>query len=117
MANQIGISLDINTDMSWYTHEIRKHFLDELCFCNDLPHVIDTDSHIYAHAAIMNETTFGDDFREVMTTHFFLNKNMHFHKKSLLVIFLLLNIVIPLPHSIQSMMEVQMYIPLMVVMS
>lgn len=26
MANQIGISLDINTDMSWYTHEIRKHF-------------------------------------------------------------------------------------------
>ena len=81
MANQIGISLDINTDMSWYTHEIRKHFLDELCFCNDLPHVIDTDSHIYAHAAIMNETTFGDDFREVMTTHFFLNKNMHFHKK------------------------------------
>lgn len=81
MADQIGISLDLNTDISRYTYEIRKHFLDELCFCNDLPHVIETNTHIYAHAAIMNETTFGNDFREVMTTHFFLNKKMHFNKK------------------------------------
>lgn len=79
MASQIKISYE-DMDMSLYCQKLRSVFLEELAFLNDLPHVIETPSYIFAHSAIENEETFGHDFREVMAMPLFLNRNVHFHK-------------------------------------
>lgn len=80
MASEIGIEMD-RMDMDEFAYALRKAFLKELSFLNDLPHVIETETTIYAHAAIENEETFGDDFREVMASPFFFTRPVSFHKK------------------------------------
>lgn len=79
MADHIHISYH-DMDMSTYCQKLRAAFLAELAFLNDLPHVIETPSYIFAHSAIENEETFGQDFREVMAMPLFFNRKVHFHK-------------------------------------
>lgn len=81
MAHSIGIEFYPGIDMASFNQKLRKHFLKELSFCSDLPHIIETPDTIFSHAAIMNEETYGDDFKEVMTTSFFLKKRQFFTKK------------------------------------
>lgn len=81
MAHKLNIEILPNTNMSLLCATLRKHFLKELCFLNDLPHVLEDSTHIYSHAAIMNEHDFGTDFSQVMTTSFFLNKAGYYKKK------------------------------------
>lgn len=80
MAQELGLHLDEQTDMGEFCMALRKAYLRELCFVNDLPHVLVGENRIYTHAAIMNETTFGSDFRETMTTPFFMNTEASFSK-------------------------------------
>lgn len=79
MADQIGIDM-LAMDMDDFCQQIRRHFLDELSFLADLPHVLLDEKRIYTHAAIMNETTFGDDFRQTMTTPFFADTAARFSR-------------------------------------
>lgn len=81
MAKSINLTFNSQTDMAKFCQIIRKRYLKELSFCNDLPHIIETDKTIFAHAAIVNEANYGEDFKDVMTTPFFLNKNQYFNKK------------------------------------
>lgn len=78
MAAEIGCDLDMDTGE--LCMRLREHFLPELTFVSDLPHVLLDGNRIYTHAAIMNETTFGSDFRETMTTPFFMNTDQSFSK-------------------------------------
>ena len=80
MAHQLNIEILPNTNMSHLCSMLRKHYLKELSFLNDLPHVLEDSKHIYSHAAIMSEENFGSDFSQVMTTPFFLNKANYFNK-------------------------------------
>ena len=80
MAHQLNIEILPNTNMSHLCGMLRKHYLKELSFLNDLPHVLEDSKHIYSHAAIMSEENFGSDFSQVMTTPFFLNKANYFNK-------------------------------------
>lgn len=81
MAHELNIEIQPNTDMRLLCAQLRKHFLKELSFLNDLPHVLEDSTHIYSHAAIMNERNFGTDFSQVMTTPFFLEKATYFNKQ------------------------------------
>lgn len=81
MADSLNLEFSKNTDMTVFNQTLRQHYLKELSFCNDLPHVIEMKDYIFTHAAIMNEEKYGTDFKEVMTTPFFLTKQNHFNKK------------------------------------
>ncbi|WP_283650924.1 metallophosphoesterase [Ileibacterium valens] len=72
--------LSDETDMDQLAYELRKHFLAELSFLNDLPHVIETPKRIYSHAGLIDEKTYADDFRYVLTYPLFAECEMRFTK-------------------------------------
>lgn len=82
MAKRIGMEpLNTFTNMSDYCHELRQHFLKELCFLNDLPHVMFDDKHIFTHAGLVSEDDFGPDMRFAMTMPYFLKSRQKFKKQ------------------------------------
>lgn len=68
------------TDMEELCQQLRKHFLPELTFLNDLPHVLVSHKRIYAHAGINSEENFADDFKDVMTVKYFALQDKYFKK-------------------------------------
>lgn len=81
MIAEAGLEpLSDSTDMDQLALQLRRHYLKELSFLNDLPHVIETPKRIYAHAGIQDEKTFAEDFRDVMTCPLFGETRRHFTK-------------------------------------
>lgn len=83
LIHEMAAKLDISYEtmpMDRYCQCLREHFLEELSFLNDLPHVIESEDRIYAHAAISSEECYGKDFKEVMAQPMFLKRNNSFHK-------------------------------------
>jgi hypothetical protein len=81
MAAQIGLpALNEKTDLSAYFATLRKAYLKELSFLNDLPHVIVTPQRYYTHAGLVGEQDFGPDMRYAMTMSFFMNQDVSFSK-------------------------------------
>ena len=80
MAQSLGLEINKECNMSSLCQKLRKHFLKELCFFNDLPHVLEDDKHIYVHAGIESNDNYGTDFKQVMTHAFFLDTNVVFKK-------------------------------------
>ncbi len=81
MEKEIGFTFHEDIDMSDYCQMIRKHYLKELSFVNDLPHILETPEAIYVHAALQSPNHYGDDFKEVINTSFFLDQNQYYEKK------------------------------------
>lgn len=69
-----------DTDMDQLCYELRKRYLTELSFLNDLPHVISTPSVIFAHSGILNEETYADDYKDVMARFQFEREDHHFNR-------------------------------------
>ncbi len=82
MAKSLNIEINQNSNMSHICQILRKYYLDELCFLNDLPHVLEDEEHIYVHAGIESNENYGTDFKQVMTHAFFLETNQYSEKKS-----------------------------------
>lgn len=80
MAKQLNIPWDNSLDMEEFAQILRKNYLSELTFLNDLPHIIEDENTIYAHAGIMNQNNYGNDFKQVMTYPFFLYTEKKFSK-------------------------------------
>lgn len=80
MAQQLNIAIDKETDMVQLAGILKKHFLKELQFVNSLPHVIETQKFIFGHAAILNEDSYGEDMRDIMTHDRFLKDAKKFQK-------------------------------------
>lgn len=81
MIEKLGLPpLDQNTDMDQLAAALRKHFLPELSFLNDLPHALVTPTKIYVHAGLNNETTIADDFRDIMVQFHFGERDVRFAK-------------------------------------
>ena len=72
--------LNENTDMDQLCMQLRKRYLAELSFLNDLPHVITTPTTIFAHSGISNEETFADDFKDIMTRFQFEKEDHQFNR-------------------------------------
>ncbi len=72
--------LDENTDMEQLAYELRSRYLKELSFLNDLPQVIETPKRIYVHAGLLDEKTYADDFRFVLTYPMFARTDHRFSK-------------------------------------
>ncbi len=73
--------LDEQTDMEHLAMTLRKHYLKELSFLNDLPHVIETPSTIFAHSGIEDEIHYASDFRNIMTRYQFENEDVRFRRR------------------------------------
>lgn len=80
MAAKLSIKIDENTDMLVLAKLLREQYLEELEFVANLPHVIESEHYIFAHAAITNEDTYGRDTRDIMTHEFFMKEDLHFQK-------------------------------------
>ncbi|MBM6830879.1 metallophosphoesterase [Faecalicoccus acidiformans] len=80
MASAIGIEFHDTTDMEKFCNILRQNYYEELAFCNDLPHILESDAMIFTHAGIQSEENFGDDFRTPMTTPLFLDSAPKFNK-------------------------------------
>lgn len=80
MASMIGISFEQDTDMLQFAKTIREHFPNELAFMSSLPHVIETQKYIFAHAAILNEVQYGKEMRDIMTHDRFFEDDIQFQK-------------------------------------
>lgn len=72
--------LDTDTDMDQLAAKLRECYLEELSFLNDLPHVIETPRRIYVHAGLIDEKTYADDFRYVLTYPLFADEKKSFVK-------------------------------------
>lgn len=81
MIAEAGLpELNEETDMQQLARELRKRYLPELTFLNDLPHVIETPQAIFAHSGIVDEKNFADDFREIMTRFQFAREDVQFSR-------------------------------------
>lgn len=81
MAARSGMEpLSAQTDMDQWARQLRADWLKELCFLNDLPHVIETPDRIYTHAGLLDEKTYADDFRHVLTYPLFGETTQRFTK-------------------------------------
>lgn len=80
MARSLNFEITHNSNMANVCQILRKHYLKELCFLNDLPHVLEDEDHIYVHAGIESNENYGTDFKQVMTHAFFLGTNEVFKK-------------------------------------
>ena len=80
MAATLGITFHKDIDMVAYAKTLKEHFLQELTFVDQLPHVIETQEFIFAHAAILNEEHYGTEMRDIMTHNRFFEENWEFHK-------------------------------------
>lgn len=82
MADELGMNrVDKETDMDQFAAALRRHYLEELSFLNDLPHVLISPTKIFAHAGIEDEATIATDFREVMTRYHFGEEDHLFSKQ------------------------------------
>ncbi len=81
MIQSLGLpSLDAQTDMDQLAATLRKHYLKELAFLNDLPHVLVSSKAIFAHSGIIDEDTYASDFRYIMANYHFGRQEHHFSK-------------------------------------
>ncbi len=81
MIDQLGLPpLDSSTDMDVLAATLRKHYLKELAFLNDLPHVLVSPKAIFAHSGIVDEETYAHDFRYIMANYHFGWQEHHFLK-------------------------------------
>ncbi|MCR0567133.1 metallophosphoesterase [[Clostridium] innocuum] len=80
MAQRIGQHIDRDTDMVVLSKKLREVFLRELTFIDRLPHVIETEQFIFAHAGIRDEKTYGRDMRDIMVQDLFMKEAVSFHK-------------------------------------
>ncbi len=69
-----------DTDMDELAFKLRELYLPELSFLNDLPQVIETPKRIYVHAGLLDEKTYADDFRYVLTYPMFAETDTFFTK-------------------------------------
>ncbi len=80
MAAQLGMRIDASTDMERMCDALLAHFSKELHWVDELPQVLWCDDYIFAHAGIIDEQHFGDDFREVLTYPHFLRRAPSFSR-------------------------------------
>ena len=80
MAKSLNLSINEKSNMSDICQILRQHYLKELSFLNDLPHILEDDKHIYVHAGLVSDENYGHDFSQVLTKQFFLYTDEHFHK-------------------------------------
>ena len=81
MAHTLNIHITPDCDISYICQMLRKNYLKELCFLNDLPHVLEDEQYIYVHAGLMSSSHYGTDFSQVLTYPFFLHTKEIFEKK------------------------------------
>lgn len=85
MIEEAGLpALTKETDMNELACELRSRYLEELSFLNDLPQVLESPKRIYVHAGLLDEKTYADDFRYVLTLPLFANTD-HFFTKTIVV--------------------------------
>ncbi len=81
MIQELGLPpLDSRTDMDVLAATLRTHYLKELAFLNDLPHVLASSAATFVHSGLVDEQTYAQDFRYIMANYHFGRQEHHFSK-------------------------------------
>lgn len=82
MIHELGLpALDEDTDMEQLAMTLRKHYLPELSFLNDLPHILETPTTIYAHSGIVDEEIYANDYKQIMARYQFAKEDICFKRR------------------------------------
>ncbi len=77
-----ALSIDVNekSDMSSINEKLRENFAMELSYLEQLPHIIETEDYIFAHAGITTEDLENNEINEVIKRDAFINEELVFSK-------------------------------------
>ncbi len=80
MCRELGLEVNEQTDMKVIKQHINQHFDKELKWLEELPHIIETQHFIFAHAGIADENLEGQDPRWVMKNDAFMQTERIYSK-------------------------------------
>lgn len=80
MCQEISIEVNEKSDIKYIKEQIKKNFSIELNWMEQLPHIIETDNLIFAHAGITSLNFEEQDASNVVRTDAFLEQGFSFPK-------------------------------------
>lgn len=80
MCQELSIEVDEKSDIKYIKEQIRQNFSDELNWLEQLPHIIETEKFIFAHAGITSDDLEEQHISEVITNDAFIEKGLVFSK-------------------------------------
>lgn len=80
MCKEIFLEIDEKSDIQYIKKQLRSNFSTELNWLMKLPHIIETDNYIFAHAGITFEELEKNEVKEVVKRDAFMEEGLVFHK-------------------------------------
>ena len=80
MCNALSIEVNEKSDMAFINEQLRLNFVMELDYLEKLPHIIETEDYIFAHAGITTEDLEKNEINKVIKRDAFMNENLFFSK-------------------------------------
>jgi hypothetical protein len=80
MCDELSIEVNEKSDIKYIKKKILENFSSELYWLEQLPHIIETENFIFAHAGITSENLEEQDASKVMKNDAFLEQGLVFSK-------------------------------------
>ncbi|EHI99529.1 metallophosphoesterase [Clostridium sp. DL-VIII] len=80
MCQELSIEVDEKSDIKYIKEQIRQNFSCELNWLEQLPHIIETEKFIFAHAGITSDNLEEQHISEVIKNDAFIEKGLVFSK-------------------------------------
>ncbi len=80
MCKKLSIEVNKKSDISYIKEQLKKNFGIELNYLAQLPHIIETENYIFAHAGITTENLEKNKAHEVIKRDAFMDEGLVFSK-------------------------------------
>lgn len=80
MCDELGIDLDEKPEIKFIKDKLIKNFSNEFHWLEDLPHIIESEDFIFAHAGITSENLEEQDADKVIKNNAFMEQGLVFSK-------------------------------------
>lgn len=80
MCQELSIEVNEKSDIKYIKDQLKQNFSNELNWLEQLPHIIETEEFIFAHAGITSEDLEEQLAREVIKQDAFMEKGLSFSK-------------------------------------
>jgi protein phosphatase len=80
MCAELSITVNRDSNIGFIRNEILKNFKNELDWLEELPHIIETKSFIFAHGGLSSESLDEQEARKVMKNDAFMEQGLTFSK-------------------------------------
>lgn len=80
MCKKLSIEVNEKSDITHIKEQLKKNFDIELSYLEQLPHIIETENYIFAHAGITTENLENNKVQEVIKRDAFMDEGLVFSK-------------------------------------